>query len=151
MQELIERLAQARQIEMQYDDELEALESEIEALIKERYDSELRRVQLLRETAKADVADAEARVRAAALDAFAETGDKRPHPAVGIREMTRLYYYDSDAFSYCVEHLTTALKMDRRKFEKVAKAAELEFVDILKEPQATIARDLRAYVGNKAD
>jgi len=156
MQNLIEKLARARQIEMQYDDELEALESAIEALIKERYDSELRRVRLLRETAKADVADVEGAIRAAALDAFSATGDKRPHPAVGIREMTRLEYDEGEAIFFCRRAAPNALKLDRRAFEKIAKLGieaggpfDLDFVTIRKEPQAAIARDLSAYMGDK--
>jgi hypothetical protein len=141
MDALIRQLARERQIEAQYKTERDALRAEMEAEYKERLD----RVNSLLDTAREDVALTEIRIRRDAVSAFKRDSIKRPHSAVQIKEYTILGYDPDQAFAYCVEHLTTALKMDKRKFEKVARAAELDFVTISTEPRASIARDLSAY------
>jgi hypothetical protein len=125
MNDLIEALARARNIEQEYKDEIAELEQEIaETKIAKR----LAYVKSdLLPTAKADVEDATAAVRRAGVETFEETGE---------------YYDDGYALAYAREHLPQALKLDRRVFEKVAKAAHPYFVNITKEPRATIARDL---------
>lgn len=155
MQDLIEKLAQAREIEAEYKAQYAALKAEIDAVIEERYGLRLGSLEAFLETAEADVTDAENRIRAAALDAFAETGDKHPHPAVGI-QMTRLEYDTAEAIQFCRRAAPNAIKLDKRAFERIARVGkdaggpfDLDFVTIHKEPQATIARDLSAYAGDK--
>jgi 3-mercaptopyruvate sulfurtransferase SseA len=80
------------------------------------------------------------------MGTFAETGDKAPHPAVKIKMYTMLEYKDEDAIDYAREHLPGALKLDKRVFARAAKAVAMNFVAILQEPRATIARDLSKYL-----
>ena len=57
-----------------------------------------------------------------------------------------LEYKDEDAINYAREHLPGALKLNKRVFKKAAQAVAMDFVAILQEPRATIARDLSKYL-----
>jgi len=81
-------------------------------------------------------------VRELALREYQKTGNKRPHSAVQIKVFTVLAYDNDKALDYCRQHLPGALKLDKRAFEKVAKAANLEFISVTKVPKATISRGL---------
>ena len=142
LDELIQRLAYHRNIEVEYKQELEDVKAEIKA----SYGHILERVESLLEVAKADVADAEGDVRKAALAAYGENGEKQVHSAVTIKVFTVLDYSPATALEYARQHLPKALKLDKRTFEKVAKAAELDFVTVNEEPRATISRDLSSYL-----
>jgi hypothetical protein len=147
MHDLIEALARARNIEQEYREEIKGLEREI-ALTGIGQRLAYVKNDLLR-VAKLDVEDATAAVRRAGVEAFEESGKTRPHPAVQIKQYTVLDYDDAYALEYARQHLPQALKLDRRVFEKVAKAAQPDFVAISKEPRATISRDLSEYVKDK--
>lgn len=92
----------------------------------------------------------EIEIRAAAVAQFREDQNKHPYPAVGIRENTLVLYDKDVAISWCMEHMPGALTLDRARFEKHAKATAdtlpLKFVNIIKEPSATIAEDLSQYL-----
>lgn len=88
------------------------------------------------------VEEAEERLREAARVVYEATGNKSPHPAIGIRIMTRLEYDVGPALDYCRQHLPTALKLDKAAFEKAARAIPLDFVTKREEPQVTIAQKL---------
>lgn len=87
------------------------------------------------------VREAEASLRELTLQAYAETGDKAPAEGVGIREVTKLGYDGRVAFDWAKSH-KMALQLDKRAFEKIAKADPMDFVKITTEPQATIATNL---------
>ena len=87
------------------------------------------------------VEGAEAKLRELTLQAYAETGDKAPAEGVGIRERTVLTYDGKVAFDWAKSH-KMALQLDKRAFEKIAKADPPDFVKITTEPQATIATNL---------
>lgn len=72
-----------------------------------------------------------------ALELFEKTGEKKLDYGVGIRVMKKLDYNESVAFDWAKSH-NLALKLDKKKFEKIAKAEEIGFVKILEEPIATI-------------
>jgi len=91
--------------------------------------------------AGADVAMEEARLRELTLQAYAETGNKKPCEGVGIREITHLEYDSKDALKWAMQH-QIALSLDKKSFEGFAKATPLEFVEIHTEAQATIATNL---------
>ena len=93
------------------------------------------------EEARAQLAMAETVLRDAALQEFARTGNKAPAPGVGIRVLTKLVYDLRTAYDWALEH-KVALELDVPIFEKLAKAAPPEFVQVKEEPQATIATDL---------
>ncbi len=91
------------------------------------------------------LAEAEAALRAAAVAAYQETGNKAPASGVGIRVQTKLAYHPDDALRWAKEH-DMALALDKPAFEKIAKAAPPDFVRKVESAQATIATDLSAVV-----
>jgi len=95
--------------------------------------------------AKAEVekhlADADGALRAFALAEYRDTGNKAPGPGVEIKMMTRLSYDPALALTWAMEK-EVACTLDRRAFEKVAKALELGFVKASEEPTVTVAQDL---------
>lgn len=142
MDRKIKYLAQCRKVEAEY--KTQVAETEAELRKSTLWDC-LEQERKYLATAKADAKDAEADVRKAALEAYIMTDDPRPHSAVQIKMYTVLEYNLGDAMGYAREHLPQALKLDVRTFEKAAKAIELDFVRAVKQPRATIARDLSEW------
>ena len=87
------------------------------------------------------VNDAEVLLRELTLQAYRETGSKSPAEGVGIRETIKLEYDTKVAFDWAKSH-KMALKLDTSAFEKIVRAAPVDFVKSKTEPQATIAQDL---------
>jgi hypothetical protein len=85
--------------------------------------------------------EAEAKLRELTLAAFNETGNKAPVPGVGIRVMEKLEYDLKVALDWAKAH-KMALTLDKKAFEKIAKADKPDFVTIIQEPIATIATEL---------
>ena len=146
MDVLIRTLAQARQSEAAHKETLRRLNDDAAEFVKSLYGDDLDRINAALSEAQALTKSAEAAVRETALNSYSENGDKHPHAAVAIKVYARLGYDPKTAHAYCTQHLAGALKMEKRKFEKVARVAELDFVTIIDEPQATITRDLSAYL-----
>jgi len=94
------------------------------------------------------LATREAQLREHGLSLYTKTGDKAPCPGVGIRSMTRLQYDAADALKWAKHH-DVALALDKSTFEKIARVTPPEFVEIIVEPQATIATDLVAALKAK--
>ena len=92
-------------------------------------------------TAKSLVEEAEVKLRELTIRVYNETGSKAPAKGVGIREVTVLTYDDKIAFDWAKAH-KMALMLDRKAFEKIAKADPPDFVKITTEPHATISPDL---------
>ena len=83
----------------------------------------------------------ESRLRELVLIIFKETGEKKPAPEVGIREVEKLTYDNNLAMYWAKEH-SLALKLDTAAFENIVKASPVDFasfVKIEKVPTATIA------------
>ena len=99
--------------------------------------------QLLENVAntKQEVTEAENQLRELTIDAYNQTGNKKPADGVGIREITKLLYDEKTAFTWATEH-KMALKLDTKAFESIAKTAPPDFVQETKEIQATIASNL---------
>lgn len=95
---------------------------------------------------KQNLEQAETALRDAGWQAYQDTGDKAPHPAIKIKLFTVLKYDLGRAKDYCIAHLPNALKLDARTFEKAAPALGLDWVEEAKEPRAEIAGDLSAYL-----
>lgn len=144
LDELIHDLARNRQIEAEYRAEVEALEEELAQTPQARRLQEIRSRYL--PTAAEDVSIAEEAVRKAALERFDRTGDRKVHAEVQIKEYTRLEYDEAAALDYARQHLVQAVKLDRSTFEKVARAAPMDFVTVRKEPKAFITRDLSRWL-----
>jgi len=93
-----------------------------------------------------EVAATEEAIRAEAVSQFKATGSRRPHPAVEIKMFKQAIYDAQMALEYARQHIPVAVKLDGKKFEKAALGLDLEFVEILVEPRAQIARDLADYI-----
>ncbi|MDQ2806694.1 MAG: hypothetical protein M3Z04_07220 [Chloroflexota bacterium] len=90
-------------------------------------------------------ATAEETLRTATLAAYAATGSKRPHPALGVRLTTRLDYDREQVTAWARQHMPTVLILDTARFEAVARQLAVPEVTVISEPQATIGTDLHAW------
>ena len=143
MNDAVAHLAHIRQVVAEREDTVAGMETALHASpLWER----LEEGRLNLRQARLTQTDAETEVRKQALGIYEETGDKHPHPAVPIKMYTVLDYDDGEALDYAREHLSKALKLIKRTFEKAAKVLELDFVTIRQEPRATIRRDLSEYL-----
>jgi hypothetical protein len=97
------------------------------------------------------IAEVREKVNDLTLQAYLDTGNKKPAPGVGIRVYQKVQYDEDNAFEWCKVHLNTALKIDKRKLEKHLKAirgtAPPEWVEYFEEPKPTISSDLLEYGG----
>lgn len=85
-------------------------------------------------------------IREVALSEFAENQVK-DLGGVQVKIFTIMEYDDQAATDYCLSHNhASLLKLDKRKFEKVAKELQPDFVTIKEEPRAQIASDLSDYL-----
>ena len=147
LNELVNELAEARQRGATLKAEAAWLQDQIAALVAQHYGKDQERINAEMADVERRIAEADTAVRQAALDAYTANGNKHPHPAVTVKVFEVLEYDKTEALTYCIRHLWTALKMDARKFEAVAKAAELDFVTRRQEPRATIATKLEVSDG----
>jgi len=92
-------------------------------------------------------------LREEAIEHFRATGDVRPHEAVQIKIYKTVKYDDQTALKWCEERIPELVKksIDKTKFEKVAKELQLDFVEIIDEPRASIATDLSIYFRKDGD
>jgi len=92
----------------------------------------------------------ESEIRKEALKLFTETGEKKPHEAVEIKERTNLVIDEVKAFEYAKYNLPDALTVNRKIFDKVMKALPEESlpdgVKIEKVPSAYISTDLSKFL-----
>jgi hypothetical protein len=86
------------------------------------------------------LADAESRLRSAALNTYAATGEKKFPCGVGVKIATRMNYSPADALTWARAH-NIALQLDKTAFEKIAKASPMEFVEFVEVPTATLPTD----------
>jgi hypothetical protein len=102
------------------------------------------------EQAQAAIADATRLLQTAALDAYAATGTKKPHPAIGVRVNTQVVYDPDKALEWSRSNLLAAVTLDRKMFEAhakaVAKTQPIPFVALVQTPSITIASDLSEYL-----
>ena len=86
----------------------------------------------------------EAEIRAAGIQAYRETGNKRPFPGVEVGVFEVLSYEDADALLWAQTH-QVALSLDRRVFEALARGpvgTQMKFLVKSEEPHAQIAKDI---------
>jgi hypothetical protein len=100
---------------------------------------------------KAHAKKLDSQIRDHVVVIYESTGQRHPHPAVGIRVYTKLRYDTDEALHWSQHHLHAALKLNKRFFEKharaVAETQPIPFVTIEESPSATISIDLSEYVG----
>lgn len=85
------------------------------------------------------------------IQAFQETGNKKPAPGVGIRVYKSLKYNPDAALAWAkANNLDAAIQLNKSNFEKYAKGVAdvmpLDFVEYLEEPKATISSDLSMHL-----
>jgi hypothetical protein len=136
---LVQQLAREREIVAEYRARIEEIEAEIEA---SPLGQALAHERAFLATALEGAALTDEDIRRTAVRAYEVDGDKRPHPGIGIRVMTRVEYDEAEALEHCRAHLPEALVLKRRTFEKVARLVPPSFVTLRQEPQATIATKL---------
>lgn len=102
------------------------------------------------EDAAAEAQEAESKLREMTLEVYAETGDKAPVPGVGVREMERLVYPEGLAFEWATAK-GLALTLDKKAFEKIARATHIPFVTKQPEATATIATDLQKVLDGESE
>jgi hypothetical protein len=96
--------------------------------------------------AKMRVEQLESEVRALALHTFDVSQDKKPAPGVEIVLASKLYYDEPAAFAWAQQTgmAVTPACLDKKAFEKIAKATVLPFVEYHQEPAVRIATQLNA-------
>lgn len=97
-------------------------------------------------------AAAEANLRDALIAHFEKTGEKKPHPKLGIRERVRAVYDENEVTKYAKSNAQDLLVLDKKKLERYVRALANdnlilggmlgELITFAKEPTATIAKDL---------
>ena len=113
----------------------------LEAELREKYSG----VYAKRDQWQARLTEEETRLRSMIADNYDATGDKLPHHALGVRETTKLTYDDKLALAWAKEH-DMALALDKKDFERLAKASPPNFVTEVVDIVATIATDVSKYV-----
>lgn len=126
----------ARQDTLQAGEELDLALVELEKMPEWETWATAREALLVAKMAEKNATD---QLKALAVKVHKVSGSKR-FAGVSIRQMTRLHYSEETAKTHCIMNLPHALKLDKRTFEKVAKAMPLDFVTITQEPTAAIDR-----------
>lgn len=135
---LVRRVAERRRAAQQFDAQVSEARAEFEAHYEPLLDAQ--------KGAKALLADAEAELRALAEATYRQTGAKDPAPGVGVRVTQVLVYEEAEALAWA-KRTGMALvpeSVDRKAFEKIAKASKLGFVRYEEKPTITLASDLDA-------
>ncbi len=138
LNDLVSELARARV-------ELAGVRAQLEALMA---NDAIVEAQAYERSTKMRIAELENAIREAALKEYAENGNKRPHSAIAVRINKRLRYDVNAALEYCRKHFDAAVEvvLNTKVFEKAAPNLDLDFVQVVEEPQATIASDLTPYL-----
>ena len=94
----------------------------------------------------------EATLRAVIVSHFERTGDKKPHPRLGVRETIKVLYDKDEVTDYARLNAQDLLVLDKKKLERYVKALAGdnlilggtlgELIEFVKEPIATIAKNL---------
>jgi len=98
------------------------------------------------ERAKMDAKEIENSLRVMVVMSYKETGDKKPHPKLGVRVSEVPIYEEEKAIDFAFKSVPVLLKLDTRAFESYAKgvqgSAPLSFVEWEEKVTSTIAKDL---------
>ena len=107
--------------------------------------------------ANAETNAAEQVVRALALAHYHATQDKAPTPGVSVKLYEELGYDDAEAFAWAKEKQMALVpeslipeSLNRKAFEKIARATPLDFVNFIVEARVQIATDLEKALGGRA-
>jgi hypothetical protein len=140
----IAALAAARAESERWNDELDRLEDEFSNR------PEVIEAREKRAAYNVAIGQLTAAIKLEAQMQFVRDGNKAPHPAVKVREMTKLEYDPDFALTWCKSNMQSFLELDKTAFEKYAKAvievAPVPGVKLVTVPQATIASNLSEYL-----
>ena len=103
------------------------------------------------EEARKAVAAAETTVRALADADYAANKNMNPCPGVTVKTFSVLRYAKDRALAWAKEKGMAVVpeSLDEKAFEKIAKAARLDFVEFAEEPRVQVATDLvKAFEGS---
>ena len=84
-------------------------------------------------------------VRYLGVNATTLTGERKPHPAVTVKQYTEFEYCKATAHDWACSAMPWLLKLDERAFEKVCRSADIPFVEVKLVNRSTIKTDLSAY------
>lgn len=135
LEDQIQKVRELRTNRLTLQTEVDQLESDLMS----RYSA------LYRELGQANIElkVAEEKLRAATLEVYQETGNKKPAPSVGIRIVKEMLFDEDEAVQWAIRaNAMRCLSLQKANFKKVAEGLELDFVEILEVPQATIAKEL---------
>jgi hypothetical protein len=90
---------------------------------------------------KEQIGFAEEVIEAQALDTYTKTQDKKPLPGVTVKIFKGLKYDEQKALAWAAEK-KMCISLDKKAFEKVASAANLDFVEQIEEPRVQVSKDL---------
>ena len=79
----------------------------------------------------------ETEIRKIAVEYYEETGKKQQEYGVGVRILKKLEYEEAKALQWAKEH-EMALNLDKKSFEKIARADPMDFIKINEVPQAIL-------------
>ena len=147
--ELVRQLAEARRAQALSKQRL----AELEKALKESQDYKLYSGFL--SDANHQATELYHDIRTIAVEIFGQNGDKKPHPAVDIKEMTSMDYDEKLAVAWCKHNFPAAIKLDRSLFEKHARAiretAPIKFVTFTTVPKANIASNLESFIAEAVE
>jgi hypothetical protein len=107
--------------------------------------------QTEQDTAAAEIETLQAQLNQAFELVFQTDGNKKPHPAIQVKEFTviKADYNPKAAHAWCLANFTPALKLDVKAFEKAAADGnvpdEICIVTVQKEARVQIAADLAPF------
>ena len=117
--------------------------------LKDRYDKDFADFQAknkdlidTRAHLSENAADLESEIRESAIDGYDNDGKKEREFGIGIRVYKTIEYKEADALTWAKEH-KVCLKLDKSKFEKMAKVEDFDFVIIDERPQATLPKEFK--------
>lgn len=122
-----------------------------EAVSASRRQWEADNAELLQEAKEASelMAVIEKNVRSTAEIVYSETGDKKPLPGVEIKIFKILEYDAAAALEWALEHKLAVIpeSLDRKAFESIARAQDIDCVRYKNEIKVAIASDLGKALG----
>lgn len=140
---LVLDLARAREEKEYSKGKIERLQAEIALTsLGEQLQSAMDRLAAVEETVTA----ADSALRGAALDSYHQTHVKKVHEAITVKIYTVLEYDEAAAITEAIEHFKWTLKIDKRKFNAIARDADFTFVTKRVDPRVFVARDLSPYL-----
>lgn len=139
-EQLINDRRRARQWNELYSDAESELAEQIKAL-KEIWETSNAELIASRNEANADLFSTESELRNAMIEDFAVNKNKKIDNDLSVRVNTTLVYDQTEAMKWA-KSTGMALTLDKSAFEKIAKAANLDFVQEVENPIAVIAKNI---------